>query len=401
MLRAAAFLTAEGFGPGDHLGLIGENSPEWGMAYLAIQRIGATAIPLERDLRTKEIARLLRLGDAKALLLDDALERRHPELAGAGDGGSSRVTLHAFSDIFRVRSEAEEERGIRSLPAPPGAGALASILFTSGTTGVPKGVMLTHRNFTSLVAKLLSIYDITDKDGALSVLPLHHSFEFTTGFLLPLSRGAQIAYLDEISPESLARNCAKATRPAWWECPPCGTFLRRRILAPFAERSRRLEDLVTALIDAAHLLREDTGVNIGPAVFLPVHTALGGRIRYLISGASALSESTWKTFRGLGFHIAQGYGLTEAAPVLTVTPPEGPVPIGSVGKALPGIEIRIAEPDASGVGEVVARGPNIMAGYYGNEGATAEALRDGWLHTGDLGRLDGTATSFCPDGARM
>ena len=388
VLRAAAFLTAEGFGPGDHLGLIGENSPEWGMAYLAIQRIGATAIPLERDLRTKEIARLLRLGDAKALLLDDALERRHPELAGAGDGGSPRVALHAFSDIFRVRSETEEERGIRSLPAPPGAGALASILFTSGTTGVPKGVMLTHRNFTSLVAKLLSIYDITDKDGALSVLPLHHSFEFTTGFLLPLSRGAQIAYLDEISPESLARELRKGHTTCMVGVPALWDLLRRRILAPFAERSRRLEDLVTALIDAAHLLREDTGVNIGPAVFLPVHTALGGRIRYLISGASALSESTWKTFRGLGFHIVQGYGLTEAAPVLTVTPPEGPVPIGSVGKALPGIEIRIVEPDASGVGEVVARGPNIMAGYYGNEDATAEALRDGWLHTGDLGRLD-------------
>ena len=170
--------------------------------------------------------------------------------------------------------------------------------------------------------------------------------------------------------------------PALWD------LLRRRILAPFADRSQRAEDLATALIDAAHLLREDTGVNIGPAVFLPVHTALGGRIRYLISGASALSEATWKAFRGLGFHIAQGYGLTEAAPVLTVTSPDGPVPIGSVGKALPGIEIRIVDPDASGVGEVAAKGPNVMAGYYGNDEATAEALRDGWLYTGDLGRLD-------------
>lgn len=176
--------------------------------------------------------------------------------------------------------------------------------------------------------------------------------------------------------------------PALWD------LLRRRILAPFAERSERVEDLVTALIDAAHLLREDTGVNVGPAVFLPVHTALGGRIRYLISGASALSETTWKTFRGLGFHIAQGYGLTEAAPVLTVTPPDGPVPVGSVGKALPGIEIRIVDPDAAGVGEVAAKGPNVMAGYYGNEEATAEALRDGWLYTGDLGRMDGDGHLF-------
>ena len=248
--------------------------------------------------------------------------------------------------------------------------------------------MLTQRNFTSLVAKLLSVYDIDEKDGALSILPLHHSFEFTTGFLLPLSRGAQIAYLDEIGPEAINTELQKGHTTCIVGVPALWDLLRRRILAPFADRSQRAEDLATALIDAAHLLREDTGVNIGPAVFLPVHTALGGRIRYLISGASALSEATWKAFRGLGFHIAQGYGLTEAAPVLTVTSPDGPVPIGSVGKALPGIEIRIVDPDASGVGEVAAKGPNVMAGYYGNDEATAEALRDGWLYTGDLGRLD-------------
>lgn len=388
VLRAAAFLAARGFGPGDHLGLIGDNSPEWGMAYFAIQRIGATAIPLERDLRPPEILRLLRLGDARGLLLSDALHERHGELAEAGAAGTRPFSTHPFAEVFRIGDRAEEARRIRALPGPPTAGALASILFTSGTTGAPKGVMLTHRNFTSLVAKLLSIYDIGEKDGALSVLPLHHSFEFTTGFLLPLSRGAQIAYLEAIGPESLQHELRKGHTTCIVGVPALWDLLRRRILAPFAERSRRVEDLVVALIDAAHLLREDTGVNIGPAVFLPVHSALGGRIRYLISGASALSETTWKTFRGLGFHIAQGYGLTEAAPVLTVTPPDGPTPIGSVGRALPGIEVRIAEPDASGVGEVVAKGANIMAGYYGNEEATAEALRDGWLHTGDLGRLD-------------
>ncbi len=389
VLRGAAYLTAQGFGPGDHLGLIGDNAPEWGMAYFAIQRIGAVAIPLERDLRPPEIARLLRLGDAKALLLDDSLDERHRRgLADEGGGEPLPFSLHPFREVFRVGDEAEEARRVRALPSPPAPGALASILFTSGTTGAPKGVMLTQRNFTSLVAKLLSIYDITEKDGALSVLPLHHSFEFTTGFLLPLSRGAQIAYLDEISPDSLNRELRKGNTTCIVGVPALWDLLRRRILAPFAERSSRIEDLVTALIDAAYLLREDTGVNIGPAVFLPVHTALGGKIRYLISGASALSETTWKTFRGLGFHIAQGYGLTEAAPVLTVTPPEGRVPIGSVGKALPGVELRIADPDASGVGEVVAKGANIMAGYYGNEEATTESLRAGWLCTGDLGRLD-------------
>ncbi len=386
VVRGAAFLAARGLGAGDHIGLIGENSPEWGMAYFAIQRIGATAIPLERDLRRQEIHRLLRLGDAKAVLMGDSLYERHSGLS-SDNGSEPPVAAHPFREVFALRpetaDEAEAPGPVRTSPA-----ALASILFTSGTTGTPKGVMLTHRNFTSLVAKLLSIYDIGEKDGALSILPLHHSFEFTTGFLLPLSRGAQIAYLDEVGPETINAELAKGHTTCIVGVPALWDLMRRRILAPFAERSPRAEDLATALIDAAHLLREDTGVNIGPAVFLPVHTALGGRIRYLISGAAALSEATWKAFRGLGFHIAQGYGLTEAAPVLTVTPPDGPVPLGSVGKALPGVEIRIVDPDASGVGEVAAKGPNVMAGYYGNEEATAEALRGGWLYTGDLGRLD-------------
>ena len=396
VVRAAAFLAGQGLTAGDHVGLIGENSPEWGMAYFAIQRIGATAIPLERDLRREEIARLLRLGDAKAVLMSDSLFEQHSGLSSE-NGAVPPVAAYPFRKVFALGDgslgdgslgDGSTEELVPPRPVRSNPGALASILFTSGTTGTPKGVMLTHRNFTALVAKLLSIYDINEKDGALSILPLHHSFEFTTGFLLPLSRGAQIAYLEEIGPEAITGELQKGHTTCIVGVPALWDLLRRRILAPFAERSQRAEDLATALIDAAHLLREDTGVNIGPAVFLPVHMALGGRIRYLISGAAALSEATWKTFRGLGFHIGQGYGLTEAAPVLTVTPPEGAVPVGSVGKALPGIEIRIVDPDASGVGEVAAKGPNVMAGYYGNEEATAEALRDGWLYTGDLGRID-------------
>ena len=390
VLRAAVFLQRAGYGPGDHIGLSGANSPEWGMAYFAISRIGAVALPLDRDLRREEIVRLLGAGDAAALLVSPDLHRQH----FAGDAAGLPSVLHSFDEVFAIGPEAAEARAVESLPPLPSPHALASILFTSGTTGKPKGVMLTHRNFTTLVSRLLSIYDITPEDGALSILPLHHSFEFTTGFLLPLSRGAQIAYLDELGADSLTRELRKGNTTCIVGVPALWDLLRRRILAPFSDRSRRAEDLVTALIDAAHLLREDTGVNLGPALFLPVHTALGGRIRYLISGAAALSETTWKTFRGLGFRIAQGYGLTEAAPVLTVTPPDGAVPMGSVGQALPGIELRIVEPDASGVGEVAAKGPNIMAGYYGDPDATEEALRDGWLYTGDLGRLDDNGHLF-------
>ena len=139
-------------------------------------------------------------------------------------------------------------------------------------------------------------------------------------------------------------------------------------------------------------LRDNTPLNLGHFAFYPIHKGLGGRIRYLISGGSALSEKVQKDFHGLGFTILEGYGLTEASPVLTVTRPRNSMLAGSVGKPLPGIEIKIAEADASGIGEVIARGPNVMVGYYENEAATRETLVKRWLHTGDLGRLMMTAT---------
>src|SRR5260370_22930772 len=133
---------------------------------------------------------------------------------------------------------------------------------------------------------------------------------------------------------------------------------------------------------------------LGRAFFYPMHEGLGGRIRYFISGGSALNEKVQRDFQGLGFTILEGYGLTEASPVLTVTRPENRMLAGTVGKSLPGVEVRIADPDASGVGEVIARGPNVMLGYFGNEEATREALVDRWLYTGDLGRIDDEGNLF-------
>jgi long-chain acyl-CoA synthetase len=384
-LRAAAFLKGKSVGEGDRIALLSDNGPEWGMTYFGIVRTGAAVIPLEKEIGTEEIVRLVGLGDARAVIISPELYAKHSGLSDALEGS---VAVWTFDDVFVMTPEATEQKRIAELPKTVNPAATASIIFTSGTTGNPKGVMLTHRNFTSLLAKLLSVYDINQDDGMLSVLPLHHSFEFTTGFLLPLSRGAQITYLKEVNGESVNRELKKGHVTCIVGVPALWDLLKRRVLGRFSDRSPRLEEIMSALIDANYLLRDETPLNFGPLLFLPVHAAFGGRIRYLISGGSALSEPTLKTFRGLGFNLNEGYGLTEASPVLTVTRPDGRVVSGSVGRPLPGIEIKIHEPDRRGVGEVIARGPNVMAGYYGNEKATAETLREGWLFTGDLGRLD-------------
>src|SRR6185503_4273180 len=218
--------------------------------------------------------------------------------------------------------------------------------------------------------------------------PLHHTFEFSTGFLTPLSRGAQITYLPELTGDALAKAIKNGHVTGMVGVPALWELLHRRIKNKLYERSDWIGKSAETMIRANAWLRERTHVNLGPIAFYPIHEGLGGRIRYFISGGSALSEQIQKDFQGLGFTILEGYGLTEASPVLTVTRPEHGLLTGSVGRPLPGVEVRIAEPDASGVGEVIARGPNVMLGYYSDEAATRTALVERWLYTGDLGKLD-------------
>ena len=176
--------------------------------------------------------------------------------------------------------------------------------------------------------------------------------------------------------------------PALWE------LLHRRIKNKLYERSDWIGKTAESMIRANAWLRDRTPLNLGPIAFYPIHEGLGGRIRYFISGGSALSEQIQKDFQGLGFTILEGYGLTEASPVLTVTRPEHGLLTGSVGRPLPGVEVRISDADANGVGEVVARGPNVMLGYYSDETATRNALVERWLYTGDLGKLDDDGNLF-------
>src|SRR6266404_3139416 len=387
--RAAGFFASQGIKSGERVMLFSHNAPEWGMTYFGVLRAGATCIPVDPESSTAEVVNFARAGEASGIVISARLKEERSELSEKlKAAGLGHVRLWTFEEVFELPDEQTEDQRVSLLPQRVTAQSVASLIFTSGTTGRPKGVMLSHRNLTSMVSMLSSVFDMDTSDGVLSVLPLHHTFEFSTGFLTPLSRGAQITYLPELSSEHLAKAIKNGHVTGMVGVPALWELLHRRIKTRLHDRGKVVGETADLLMRFNAWLRDRTPLNFGQLLFYPIHEGMGGRIRYFISGGSALNDKVQRDFQGLGFTILEGYGLTEASPVLTVTRPENRILAGTVGKSLPGVEVRIADPDASGVGEVIARGPNVMLGYFGNEEATREALVDRWLYTGDLGRID-------------
>jgi len=392
--RAGVFLRERNVEAGERVVLWAKNAPEWAMAYFGILKVGAVVVPIGHDLSVPEVVNIARSAGAVGIIVgDELLDKRANLVRAMGDAGLS-TSLWPVSEVFTpLDLEIENERK-KELVTKASPDALASLIFTSGTTGKPKGVMLTHRNFTFMVSELLKTFELGVNDGMLSVLPLHHTFEFATGLLVPLSRGAQITYLHDLTGDAIASALKKGRVTAIVGVPALWDLMKRRVLQKFGDKSPLLETVLKGLIRANFELRSNTGIDLGVLFFLPVHEGLGGRIRYLISDGSALSPDVFKTFYGLGFGFYEGYGLTETAPVLTVATPKGKPLSGSVGKPLHGVEVKIHEPDEHGVGEVIARGRNIMAGYWNDDEATQAVLKDGWFFTGDLGRFDEDGNLF-------
>ncbi len=371
----AARLAKAGVNKGDRVVLVAHNHPDWAVAYFGILWAGATAVPVDPTFTHDAFVRILTQSGARAVVWDDKVKER------LLDEGSA-PTVPALD----VHEATTEDPAL----APPAAAVnpddIASLLYTSGTTAAPKGVMLTHANFTSLIAGLAPLFPLKPGDRALSVLPLHHTFEFTCGLLLPLSRGARVVYIGDVTPERLGRGLELGRVTAMVGVPALWQLLERRILTQVKAKGPIAETAFNLGTELNRVLGDKLGIDVGRALFGSVHDALGGKVKYLISGGAALPHATQKLFAGLGLPLVEGYGLTEAAPVLTVT--RGKSRAGQVGKAVPGVEIKLGDPNENGVGEVLARGPNVMAGYTDAE-ATASAIdQEGWLHTGDLGKLD-------------
>ena len=369
----AGRLAALGVQKGDRVVLSGHNHPDWPLAFFGVVRAGATAVPVDPALEPAQFANIVRESEAKVVLWDEKVR----DACGAAFEGLERRLLAEIASADAA-------------PAAPSVEVdeddVASLIYTSGTTGKPKGVQLTHANFTSLVAALAPLFPLSGGDRVLSVLPLHHTFEFTCGMLLPFSRGARVVYLDELTGDRVSAGLKEARATAMVGVPAVWQLLERRILSQVRAKGPVAEKAFELGAELNRVLGKTTGVDLGKVLFGQVHDALGGNIRWLISGGAALPKDTARLFAGMGFKLTEGYGLTEAAPVLTVAKPGSAA--GQVGKAIPGVTIEIDSPDEHGVGEVLARGPNVMAGYTDEEATKLVKTEDGWLRTGDLGKLD-------------
>ena len=371
-LRAAARLRTLGVVADDRVVLQAESSPEWVVAYFGILAAGAVAIPLDQQTSTARRGEILNYTAARAAILGDQV---------AEEGLSEGEPSVPLADLC-VDGEAP---ALGDLPFRRGGEDAASILFTSGTTLEPKGVVLAHRAFLANVQSVAHALQPTSRDRLVSVLPLHHAFEFTAGLLAPLSQGASITYLETLSGPAVVETLKRERATVLLGVPRLFELLLAGVHRGVDEAPAPIRGLLRSLW-AVSRRQHGRGRHWGRALLFPLHAKFGGRLKLMVSGGAALPPEVQEEFDILGFRLRQGYGLTETGPVLSVNPIKGQLP-GSVGLPLPGIEIRIAEPGADGIGEILAQGENLMTGYYRDAEATRAVLRKGWFHTGDLGRI--------------
>ena len=395
-------LSALGVAAGDRVVLVSENRPEWVVADLAIMAAGAVTVPAYTTNSRDDHAHILGDSGARAAIVStEALAR--PLLAAAGSAPELKlivaleamssdagpVEIHSWDDVIEKGGAMADDVAEKIAAIAPDD--LACFIYTSGTGGRPKGVMLSHRAIAYNVysaTDLLSELDLGD-EVFLSFLPLSHSYEHTCGLHLPIALGAQIYYAESI--ETLSANMAEA-QPTIMTCVPrLYEVMRARIMSGVSRAGGIKKSLFEAALRLGRKRYETNQLTLTESLMDrlvdklvrdKVRRRFGGRMKALVSGGAPLNYDVGMFFLALGLPVYQGYGQTEAAPLISCNR-KSVNDIASVGPALAGVEARIAED-----GEICVRGDMLMAGYWNDAEATAEALRDGWLHTGDIGHID-------------
>lgn len=379
---AARKLRSLGIGRGDKVAVAGKNSPEWAIAYFAVLTAGAIVVPLDYQLPIHELANLVKAGDVVALFGD---EEKEAELQAACPGLKAAFSLAAGRPGYVLDLDAPGAPAFES----PAEDDLAAILFTSGTMGTPKGVMLSHRNFVSDCYLAQANLPVYHTDVFYALLPIHHAYTMLAVFIEAVSTGAEIVFAKRMVIKQVLKDLKEAKVTMFLGVPLLFNKILAGIIKGVKEKGPIVFGLIHALMGISFMIKKLTGRNPGKRIFHSVlDKASLSSIRICISGGGPLAPSVFRRYNELGIDFVQGYGLTETSPILTLNPTDAFI-ITSVGKLIPRVELKILEPDADGVGEIAVRGPMVMSGYYKMPAETAEVLSpDGWLRTGDLGHAD-------------
>ncbi len=393
-IRSIAYrLGEEGVAFGDRIALIGENHPNWAIAYLGIIYRGAVVTPMDPAATTQALATFLKSSEAKLAFVSPAsLDkfRSACELSGINiPVVSLRPVVHTngLSD-FEAWAQTPVPKNFNEAVPPATPEDLALLMYTSGTTGTPKAVPLTHGNIYAESTKVQEVMRISDQEVVLSLLPLFHAYSQIVNLWLAAIIGAQVVYLTELNSAGIEQGLRESGATALVGVPRLWYLFHKKIWDAVRAKPLAVRLLFRLLLSCNGVLRDWFGLNAGPWFFRAVHQSFGGKLRLAVSGGANFDVDVAKDFHRLGFTILQGYGLTETSGAATVTRFEDNK-IGSVGTPLNGIEVKIDQPNDDGVGEVLIRGPVVMSGYYNNPEANREAFTsDGWFRTGDLGRMD-------------
>lgn len=397
------WITENGFPRGSRLAILADNHPRWVAAYLGIIASGCATVPLDTALHEDQVSKLLKDSGSSAVFCD----ARHVSTARPA---SKELNIGLIlMDPERMGSHSIQEHWLGNLPAIFDAGPgkfkpapahddeITAVIYTSGTTADPKGVMLTHANLIAEVEAVTNWIEVGSTDALLGVLPLFHVLAQMSNLFLPLVRGARVVYLETLNTTELLRALNERNITLFAIVPQFYYLIYERITQEIAKRGALVQKLFAAMVSLNHSLRK-IGINAGPILFAKVRKAFGPKMRFLFTGGSRFDpEMAWH-FHDLGIDIMQGYGLTETTAAIFVTPPNDNV-IGSVGKPMKGVESKIVNPQPSddggpAVGELAVRGPVVMKGYWNRPDATAAVIRDGWFYTGDLGYFDSHGNLF-------
>jgi long-chain acyl-CoA synthetase len=375
----AAWLKTQGIAAGDRCAIFADNDVSWCAAYLGILRIGAIAVPLDTDYSVAQLQTILQDSGARVLFVNERLS----SLAAEAGGNLPAVVVYTLGAPGRGP---EVPRDME--PADVGEDGAAVILYTSGTTGDPKGVVLTHTNLIAERDAAIMVIDVSERDSVLGVLPLFHALAQLANLLLPFAVGARVVFVETLSSTELLRALNERGITICACVPQFLYMLHERLLKETHRRALPARVMLGGRLSLSFLLRR-VHINAGAVIFRRVHNLLGRRLRVFITGGSKVDRKIGRDFHALGFSIVQAYGLTETSGAVTLTRPDE-AHLDTVGHALPGQEIKILPPTRDDLdGEIAIRGPIVMRGYFNRPDLTRPVMANGWFLSGDLGRLDG------------